>query len=100
MELGKFNQLDERDIIDLGVDGLEPVEKRLIEGDIEGNILYEITLDDDSLTPLANQIILKGGRVFKTDSPFAELPEVYIHSEVSLALQKPPLNLPSYIHLK
>lgn len=57
-------------------------QKRFVAGDIDGNILYEITLDEDRLDALDNMVLVKGGRVFLTDNKKS----LYIHSEESLKL--------------
>lgn len=79
-----FEKLKPNDLVEIIVPSTLKVEKRLIEGDFDGSVLFEITLETEHLNQYEREILLKGGRVFNTEN---DAP-LFIHSEESLKFKE------------
>jgi len=84
-----FENLNQYDLVKIVVPQTLEIKKRFIEGDIESEIRFELTLEDTQSTQsqYCLEIIKRGGRVFFTvnHSPFI------IHTEESLKYKEQTL---------
>lgn len=82
-----FENLNPNDLVKIVVPQTLEVEKRFIEGDVEGEIQSEVTPEDTHSTQYYLEILKRGGRVFIT----AHRTPIIVHTEESLKYKEQAL---------
>jgi len=80
----EFEKLEPKDLVEIEFPQILRVEKRLIEGDVDGKVMFEVTHEKGHLTQYEREILQRGGRVFHTENDV----ELAIHSEESLKFRE------------